>query len=164
MPTLLFAALTGAFWLSFSVESHELDADVWPLVWLGLLAVLLLPPIPVYYKPSRYWLFNRLWKLLTSGMHRVEVRGRYAKERRVAQSLSLVCGLLDRVTLWFHDSMHLADRYIGTSSAVSSSPFQISHSLCARTQLVWKTGESVPTRPNYGPCPSPSLLCHSSCV
>ncbi|KAJ7064981.1 EXS family-domain-containing protein [Mycena amicta] len=69
--SLLFSTLCGAFWLSFS-QIGVVSPTTWPVVWLGFAAVLMLDPLPLVFKPSRWWLLKSIGKLLTSGTRPVE--------------------------------------------------------------------------------------------
>ncbi|KAJ3570146.1 hypothetical protein NP233_g4607 [Leucocoprinus birnbaumii] len=73
IPSLLFATLCLAFWLSFSrIGSTVVSPIIWPIVWLSLTAVILLNPLPLQYRSSRYWLLRSSGKLFTSFTHRVK--------------------------------------------------------------------------------------------
>ncbi|KAF7316200.1 Signal transduction protein [Mycena indigotica] len=73
IPSLLFAALCGAFWLSFAqIGAPSVDPTIWPLVWLGFAGVIMLDPLPLIFKPSRWWFLRSLGKLMTSGTRPVE--------------------------------------------------------------------------------------------
>ncbi|KAJ7269844.1 EXS family protein/ERD1/XPR1/SYG1 family protein [Mycena rebaudengoi] len=73
-PSILLATLVYAFWLSFArIGAPSISPTIWPLVWLAFTVVLLLDPLPILFKPSRYWLLRNIGKLLTSGSRRVEV-------------------------------------------------------------------------------------------
>lgn len=75
IPALLLSTLCYAFWLSFQgVGPPHFDPILWPLIWLLLAAVIMFDPLPLLFKPSRWWLLRNISRLLTSGMHRVEVR------------------------------------------------------------------------------------------
>lgn len=77
VPTILFAALCYAFWLSFAqIGAPTIAPDIWLLLWLGLVGIVVLNPFPVGAKSSRYWLLKKAGKLLLSGATRVEVRTR----------------------------------------------------------------------------------------
>ncbi|OBZ67468.1 Phosphate transporter PHO1 [Grifola frondosa] len=72
-PAFLLSLLCYAFWLSFSrIGSSNVAPTTWPLLWLALTALVLLDPLPILFRPSRWWLVKNVIKLLTSGMHRVE--------------------------------------------------------------------------------------------
>ncbi|KAF5345945.1 hypothetical protein D9758_011435 [Tetrapyrgos nigripes] len=73
IPSLLFATLCYAFWLSFSrIGTPAVSADVWPLVWLGFTALIMFDPLQISYRESRFWLLRTVGKLLLSGTRRVE--------------------------------------------------------------------------------------------
>ncbi|KAJ7740035.1 SPX domain-containing protein [Mycena maculata] len=77
-PSILMATLCYAFWLSFArIGASSFDPTLWPVVWLGFTAAIMLDPLPILFKPSRYWLLKNVGKLLTSGTRRVE-HGVYA--------------------------------------------------------------------------------------
>ena len=77
MPAFLLSLLCYAFWLSFArVGEHSVAPTTWPLLWLAFAALVMVNPLPIMFKASRWWLVKNVSKLLTSGMHRVEVRRR----------------------------------------------------------------------------------------
>ncbi|KAJ7158187.1 EXS family protein/ERD1/XPR1/SYG1 family protein [Mycena crocata] len=74
-PSYLMAALCYAFWLSFSrIGAPTISPTVWPLIWLAFAAAVLFDPLPILFKPARYWLIRNVGKLLKSGTKRVEAR------------------------------------------------------------------------------------------
>lgn len=54
-----------------------MSPTIWPLVWLGFAALIMIDPLPILFKPSRYWLIRNVGKLLISGTRRVEVSSLY---------------------------------------------------------------------------------------
>ncbi|KAK7463123.1 Xenotropic and polytropic retrovirus receptor 1 [Stygiomarasmius scandens] len=73
IPSLLFATLCYAFWLSFSrIGAPSISPNIWPLVWLGFTALVMFDPLQINFKESRYWLIRRIGKLLVPGATRVE--------------------------------------------------------------------------------------------
>ncbi|GLB42048.1 putative EXS family protein [Lyophyllum shimeji] len=73
IPSILLASLCYAFWLSFlRIGAPHVSPTIWPLVWLGFCGFVMLNPLPLFYKTSRYWLLKNLGKLLISGSRRVE--------------------------------------------------------------------------------------------
>ncbi|KAF8707831.1 EXS family, partial [Rhizoctonia solani] len=73
LPAFLFATLAYAFWLSFSRAGAETVAPTsWPIMWLGLTAVVLLNPFPIFHRSARWWLLRTVGKLFVSGRTRVE--------------------------------------------------------------------------------------------
>ena len=59
-----------AFWLSFSYIGPP---TLWPLIWLALTFVIIVNPLPLLFKSSRWWLLRSVGELLISGAHRIEV-------------------------------------------------------------------------------------------
>lgn len=43
------------------------------MIWLGFTFLMMLNPIPVLFKPSRWWLIRSVGELFISGLHKVEV-------------------------------------------------------------------------------------------
>ncbi|KAF7316201.1 Signal transduction protein [Mycena indigotica] len=73
LPSVLLAGLSYAFWLSFSrTGAPMISPTLWPAIWLGCTAALLIDPFPLLFKSSRYWLIKNTAKLLRSGLRRVE--------------------------------------------------------------------------------------------
>ncbi|KAK7044716.1 signal transduction protein [Favolaschia claudopus] len=73
IPSLLLSTLCYAFWLSFAkLGAPSVSPTIWPMVWLGFAAIVMLDPLPVLFKPSRWWLLKNVAKLFASGTRRVE--------------------------------------------------------------------------------------------
>ncbi|RDB30619.1 SPX and EXS domain-containing protein 3 [Hypsizygus marmoreus] len=73
IPSILLAGFCYAFWLSFlRIGAPSISPTIWPLVWLGFAFIIMTDPIPVLYKPSRYWLIRNVGRLFFSGLRRVE--------------------------------------------------------------------------------------------
>ncbi|GJE94840.1 SPX and EXS domain-containing protein [Phanerochaete sordida] len=73
IPALMLSTLCYAFWLSFAqVGSSHFSPTLWPLLWLLLVAFIVVDPLPLFFKHSRFWLLKEIYRLLTSGAHRVE--------------------------------------------------------------------------------------------
>lgn len=78
IPAIACASLCYAFWLSFArIGGDSVSATIWPLVWLLFMLVLMVNPIPVLSRSTRFWFLRNVGRLLTSGLHRVEVCARY---------------------------------------------------------------------------------------
>lgn len=70
IPSLITCALAFAFWLSFSRFGPPM---LWPLVWLAVVLVLLLNPLPRFMsRSSRWWTIRNLAKLFLSGAFPVD--------------------------------------------------------------------------------------------
>ncbi|KAI6110985.1 EXS family-domain-containing protein [Pisolithus croceorrhizus] len=70
IPSLVTCALAFAFWLSFSRFGPPM---LWPLVWLAVVLVLLLNPLPRFMsRSSRWWTIRNLAKLFLSGAFPVD--------------------------------------------------------------------------------------------
>ncbi|KDN50194.1 hypothetical protein RSAG8_01530, partial [Rhizoctonia solani AG-8 WAC10335] len=75
LPAFLFATLAYAFWFSFSRAGAETIAPTtWPAMWLGLAAVVLFNPLPIFHRSARWWLLRTVGKLFVSGRTRVEFK------------------------------------------------------------------------------------------
>ncbi|TFY73631.1 hypothetical protein EWM64_g10381 [Hericium alpestre] len=73
LPAIVLAALCYAFWFSFArIGEGSIAPTTWPLVWLLFVFGVLINPIPIYFRDSRWWLIRNTARLLTSGAHRVE--------------------------------------------------------------------------------------------
>ncbi|EIM89067.1 EXS-domain-containing protein [Stereum hirsutum FP-91666 SS1] len=73
IPAIACASLCYAFWLSFArIGGDSVSATIWPLVWLLFMLVLMVNPIPVLSRSTRFWFLRNVGRLLTSGLHRVE--------------------------------------------------------------------------------------------
>ncbi|CAE6461995.1 unnamed protein product [Rhizoctonia solani] len=75
LPAFLFATLAYAFWFSFSRAGAETIAPTtWPVIWLGLTAIVLFNPLPIFHRSARWWLLRTVGKLFVSGSTRVEFK------------------------------------------------------------------------------------------
>jgi hypothetical protein len=73
LPTILFATLCYAIWLSFfGIGSQNISPTTWPIIWIGFAVAMLVNPLPVFSRSSRYWLLKNVLRLLVSGTSRVE--------------------------------------------------------------------------------------------
>ncbi|VDB96024.1 unnamed protein product [Peniophora sp. CBMAI 1063] len=73
LPAALLALLCYAFWLSFSRAGGDtVSPHTWPLVWLLLVIVGVFNPLPIMDRSARYWFVSKTFRLVTSGVHRVE--------------------------------------------------------------------------------------------
>ncbi|TFY63335.1 hypothetical protein EVG20_g6362 [Dentipellis fragilis] len=73
IPAVVLATLCYSFWLSFArVGDPHIAPTTWPLIWLLFVAGLLINPLPILFRESRWWLIRNVARLLTSGTHRVE--------------------------------------------------------------------------------------------
>lgn len=75
LPAFFLAALMYCFYFSFDrVGEHSIHPTTWPLLWMLLVAVVMVNPLPILARSGRYWLLRNFGRLLTSGTRRVEVR------------------------------------------------------------------------------------------
>ncbi|SJX64382.1 related to putative phosphate transporter 1 [Sporisorium reilianum f. sp. reilianum] len=75
IPALLMLLLSCCFWVSFVNPFPDAIAPTtWPAVWLVIVAVLLLNPLPVLLPASRAWFLKSLLRVFTAGWKRVEFR------------------------------------------------------------------------------------------
>jgi len=73
VPAFLFMTLSICLWLSFSLLTVPLlDPTLLPVIWLGVLAVTLFNPLPIFFKDTRWWFLRKAGKLFVSGSGRVE--------------------------------------------------------------------------------------------
>jgi hypothetical protein len=74
LPLLFLATLMYAFWFSFArVASDAIDPTTWPMIWLLFVVVVIFNPLPILKRSARFWMLRNTYRLLTSGIHRVEV-------------------------------------------------------------------------------------------
>lgn len=66
--------LSYAFMLSFTgfLEPH-IDSTTWPLVWIVSFWVVLIDPLRLWHRPSRFWLLRNWMRLAAPGFTSVEV-------------------------------------------------------------------------------------------
>jgi len=73
LPAFLFMTLSYCFFFSYYlVDSPRVAPHTWPLAWVVFTLLLLINPLPVLRRRSRYWLLYMLGRLLVSGTTRVE--------------------------------------------------------------------------------------------
>ncbi|KAF8633502.1 hypothetical protein AX15_001415 [Amanita polypyramis BW_CC] len=90
LPSLFFTTLCYAFWLSFSrIGSPILAPSYWLLVWLGLVVVLILNPLPYWFRASRVWFLKTLGRVLLSGTRPVEFADFWLADQLCSFSFSL---------------------------------------------------------------------------
>lgn len=75
LPALLLATLCYSFWLSFTRAGKEVvSPQAWPVAWFLLALCVLVNPLPILERPSRFWFVRNVARLATSGAHVVRVR------------------------------------------------------------------------------------------
>ncbi len=99
MPAFLLSLLCYAFWLSFArIGTENVAPTTWPLLWLAFAALVMFDPLPIMFKSSRWWLIRNVSKLLTSGMHHVEVGSQLMGDSSVVLIFLSVRRFLDGVS------------------------------------------------------------------
>lgn len=84
-PALLLSTLVYAFLISFMRYTDDfLHPYHIPLIWLGFAALVLVNPLPMMLKPSRFWLLRELGILVRSAtlIYRVDVSSHTKCDRR----------------------------------------------------------------------------------
>ncbi|KAE8220597.1 hypothetical protein CF319_g5901 [Tilletia indica] len=76
LPALFLLLLSLCFWISFlNPFPDKIAPTTWPLVWIVIVLVVLLMPIPMLLLPSRRWLVHSLLRVFQAGvLSRVEFR------------------------------------------------------------------------------------------
>ncbi|KAF2725124.1 EXS-domain-containing protein [Polychaeton citri CBS 116435] len=74
MPAFACLLLGLVMWLNFSRFGGDTMYIYWPVVLIGISAVMLLLPPPDPYVKSRVWFLNSNWRMLLSGVYPVEFR------------------------------------------------------------------------------------------
>ncbi|KAI0252472.1 EXS family-domain-containing protein, partial [Lactifluus subvellereus] len=73
LPCIALATLCWAFWLSFARAGEPvIQPWTWPMIWLLFVVVLMINPLPVMSRASRWWFLRTVARLLKSGFSRVE--------------------------------------------------------------------------------------------
>jgi len=68
LPSFLLMLLGIFFCLSFTTSyKHIVAPTTWPLVWLVIVVIVIVNPMPVMHKSSRYWMLRTLVRVLTGG-------------------------------------------------------------------------------------------------
>lgn len=91
IPALLMLLLSCCFWVSFVNPFPEAIAPTtWPTVWLVIVALVMLNPLPIWMAASRAWFVKSLLRVFTAGCKRVEFRDFFLGDElnSVAWSLS----------------------------------------------------------------------------
>lgn len=69
IPALFLLLLSIFFWVSFGCpEATAIAPTTWPLVWLVVVLILLLNPLPVFYPSSRRWFVVSLCRVFGGGL------------------------------------------------------------------------------------------------
>lgn len=90
IPCILLTTLCLAFWLSFiRAMEHTIEPWTWPLIWLLFVTLLMVNPLPVLSRESRWWFLRKFGRILTSGFHQVEFTDFWLGD----QLCSLACSL-----------------------------------------------------------------------
>ncbi|EJT99046.1 EXS-domain-containing protein [Dacryopinax primogenitus] len=73
LPAFLFMTLSYCCFFSFYlVDNPRVDPHTWPLAWVVLSILVLINPLPIWRRRSRYWFLYMIARLLVSGTTRVE--------------------------------------------------------------------------------------------
>lgn len=90
LPAVLLATLCYAFWFSFArIGAPEVAPTTWPGIWMLLAVMLLIDPLPILYKKSRYWTLRNLGRLLLPGTRRVEFTDFWLADQLCSLTFSL---------------------------------------------------------------------------
>lgn len=74
IPAILFVSLCYSLWFSFAeVGSNIIKPEYYPLIWIALVVVIMINPLPWFARSSRYWFLKSAGRLLVPGLHHVEV-------------------------------------------------------------------------------------------
>ncbi|QIX02528.1 hypothetical protein AMS68_008045 [Peltaster fructicola] len=74
IPAYFFFLLGLFMWLNFKHFGGDTMYIYWPVILIGLSAILLFAPPPFFYPKSRSWLLYTNWRLFLSGLYPVEFR------------------------------------------------------------------------------------------
>lgn len=134
IPSLIMCALALAFWLSLSRFGPPM---LWPLVWLAVVFVLLLNPLPRFMsRSSRWWTIKNLAKLFLSGAFPVDFTSFWFGDQMCSLTFTLE-------NLYFFSCVYANyfPRISGGGGTVSSPAYD------PRIQEAWTT---CPTSRNWG--------------
>ncbi|KAF8524324.1 EXS family-domain-containing protein [Hysterangium stoloniferum] len=68
LPSFLLATLCFSFWLAFSqIGNANVAPTSWPLVWITFSVIIMINPLPIFSRDSRYWVIRRISRLLIPG-------------------------------------------------------------------------------------------------
>ena len=66
--------MSYAFFLTFfRIGSPGISPSYWLFVWLGFATILIFNPLPIWYRSSRVWFLRIFGRVISSGVHTVEV-------------------------------------------------------------------------------------------
>lgn len=75
ISSFLILLLSWAFYVSFTMSWNETIAPTsWPLIWIVVVLIITLNPLPFMYRNSRYWFVRSLIRVFVPGFLAVEVR------------------------------------------------------------------------------------------
>lgn len=86
IPAAFLFLLGIVMYLNFSWVGGETMFFYWPVVLVGLAAIILFAPIPEFYWRSRYWFAEAFWRLLFSGIYPVEFRDLFVGDMMCSQT------------------------------------------------------------------------------
>jgi len=79
IPAILLASLVYTFWLCFAQIGAPptqlpvpIRSTIWPLLWIVFAVGLIVNPLPIMRRSSRFWFVRNLGKQFLSGMRPVE--------------------------------------------------------------------------------------------
>lgn len=73
IPCIILATLCWAFWLSFTRTGEPtIQPWTWPMIWLLFVVVLIINPLPVMSRESRWWFLRKVARVPLGGFDRVE--------------------------------------------------------------------------------------------
>lgn len=86
IPALLFFLLGLTMYLNFSFVGGALMFIYWPVILVGLSAIVLLAPLPEYYWKSRHWFAEAIWRLIFSGIYPVQFKDLFLGDMMCSQT------------------------------------------------------------------------------
>ena len=79
IPAILLASLVYTFWLCFALIGAPptqlpvpIKSTTWPLLWIIFAVGLIINPLPIMRRSSRFWFVRNFGKQFLSGMRQVE--------------------------------------------------------------------------------------------
>jgi hypothetical protein len=77
LPCFFFFLFGFFMWLNFSRYGSDSVYIYYPVILIGITALILFFPAPVFYHRSRTWLLYSMWRLFFAGLYPVEFRDFY---------------------------------------------------------------------------------------
>ncbi|KAG8529635.1 uncharacterized protein KY384_005115 [Bacidia gigantensis] len=100
LPCLLLFILGLCIWLNFFMSGANAMFLYWPVILIGLSAIILFLPAPILYHRSREWWAYSNFRLLLAGLYPVEFRDFFLGDMYCSQTYSMGVAVWDLAMDW----------------------------------------------------------------